>query len=324
MPSLLVIGGSGFFGKSILSSYKRGLLARWAVDSIKIVSRKATQLIVSHPELVDSSIALHDLDASSCSMLPFADYVIHAAASVDPTPYLKSPEQRESDIRAVMSNYAKLAPTHHRDSKIVYVSSGAVYGSSNDSTMRAEESQPIGAFEAMGAIKRYYALAKLDAEEKIRELARDGLSVSIARCFAFAGEYLPRDGTFAFGSFIQNGLDHKPITVTAKNKIYRTYMHADDLVHWLMTISDRSSPLCPVYNVGSDEVVELKELAVKIGRYFNVPVLTAPVLSNDADVYLPNIKLAQTELNLFTTVPLDKAIKKTVTSIMHTQSLALR
>jgi nucleoside-diphosphate-sugar epimerase len=317
MPSLLVIGGSGFFGKSILSSYKRGLLARWGVDSIKIVSRKATQLIISHPELIDSSIALYDLDASCCTTLPFADYVIHAASNVDPTPYLKSPEQRESDIRAVMSNYVRLAPTYHRNSKIVYVSSGAVYGSSNDLTMRAEESQPIGTFESMGAIKRYYALAKLDAEERIRGLARDGLNVSIARCFAFAGEYLPRDGTFAFGSFIQNGLDHKPVTVTAKNKIYRTYMHADDLVHWLMTISDGSSPLCPVYNVGSDEVTELRDLATKIGHFFKVPVRATLGLSNEADVYLPSIKLAQTELNLLITVRLDEAIQKTVASIMQ-------
>jgi nucleoside-diphosphate-sugar epimerase len=89
-----------------------------------------------------------------------------------------------------------------------------------------------------------------------------------------------------------------------------------------MTISDRSSPLCPVYNVGSDEVVELKELAVKIGRYFDVPVQTTPAITNEADVYLPSIKRAQTELNLHITVPLDEAIKKTVASIMQTKNLA--
>jgi nucleoside-diphosphate-sugar epimerase len=318
MSSLLVIGGSGFFGKSILSSYKRGLLSQWDINSIKVLSRHATRLPIRHPELNHSSITLHDVDAAQCTSLPFADYVIHAAANVDATPYLKSPDQRETDIRAVVENYNRLALIYHRNSKVLYVSSGAIYGASSDSTKRAEESQPISAIETMEPLKRHYALAKLDAETKMRQLAANGLNISIARCFAFAGEYLPRDGTFAFGSFIQAGFDHKPITVTAKNKVYRTYMHADDLVYWLMTIAEASSPLCPIYNVGSDEVIELKELAIKIGRYFNVAVQTTPEVSNTADVYLPCIKRAQTELNLRITVPLEEAIHKTVVSIGHT------
>jgi nucleoside-diphosphate-sugar epimerase len=318
MSSLLVIGGSGFFGKSILSSYKRGLLAQWGISSIKVVSRHATCLPIKYPELNHRTITLHDLDASQCTSLPFADYVIHAAANVDATPYLKSPDQRETDIRAVMENYNRLAPIYHCNSKVLYVSSGAIYGASSDLAKRAEESQPIGTIETMGPLKRHYALAKLDAEAKMRQLAANGLNISIARCFAFAGEYLPRDGTFAFGSFIQDGFGNKPIIVTAKNKVYRTYMYADDLVYWLMTIAEASSPLCPIYNVGSDEVIELKELAIQMGRYFNVAVQTTPEVSNTADVYLPCIKKAQTELNLRITVPLDETIHKTAISIKRT------
>lgn len=321
MPSLLIIGGSGFFGKSILSAYKRGLLARWSIDSIKVISRNATHLSIRHPELRDASITLYDQDASSCAALPSADYVIHAAASVNVSGYVDAPQQREKDIQAVVSNYYKLAPIHHRNCKIVYASSGAVYGASHDPMARAQESQLLGSLSTMNALKRHYAIGKLSSEALILQLAQEGLNVSIARCFAFIGEYLPRDGTFALGSFIQDGLDGRSIIVNAQNKIYRSYMHADDLVQWLMTIAEDSSPNCPIYNVGSDEAIEIRSLAQKIGQYFDLPVQFASEEALPADVYVPSIERAKSKLNLYINVPFDQAVDQTVTSIKRTGSL---
>jgi len=38
MPTLLVIGGTGFFGKSILDSFKRGALEKWGIDRVIAMS----------------------------------------------------------------------------------------------------------------------------------------------------------------------------------------------------------------------------------------------------------------------------------------------
>jgi nucleoside-diphosphate-sugar epimerase len=38
MSTLLVIGGTGFFGKSILDSFKRGGLEKWGIERIIAMS----------------------------------------------------------------------------------------------------------------------------------------------------------------------------------------------------------------------------------------------------------------------------------------------
>ena len=315
MASLLVIGGSGFFGKSILSAYKRGRLADWDIDNVKVVSRHATQLRVTHPELNDESIELYDLDIATCSALPHGDYVIHAATTVDDSAYLQVPNKRAQDIQTAIAHYCELARIHHKNSKIVYVSSGAVYGMSEDISARAKESQQLGNLDMLSILKRHYAKGKLEAENYISRLATFGLNMSIARCFAFVGEYLPRNGGFAIGNFVADGLMGRPIVVKAQAKIYRSYMYADDLVHWLMTIASASSPKCPIYNVGSEEIIELKDLAAKIAHYFGLAAQVVPELSTSVDVYVPDVSIAKRELNLKIAVPLDQAIHKTVQAI---------
>jgi dTDP-glucose 4,6-dehydratase len=44
MASLLIIGASGFFGKSILHGYRRGLLSPWGIDLIYVLARNTDRL----------------------------------------------------------------------------------------------------------------------------------------------------------------------------------------------------------------------------------------------------------------------------------------
>ena len=45
-------------------------------------------------------------------------------------------------------------------------------------------------------------------------------------------------------------------------------MYADDLISWLIKIATHSNKKCPIYNVGSNEQIELKKLAIKIAKNF--------------------------------------------------------
>jgi dTDP-glucose 4,6-dehydratase len=136
--------------------------------------------------------------------------------------------------------------------------------------------------------KRDYALGKRIAENEIIKLASLGLNVSIARCFAFYGEYLPRDQHFAYGNFIGAAERGKAIELKANHRVVRSYMHADELVDSLMKIALQSSPQCPIFNVGSDQAIEIRDLANQLGQQYNVPVKIAPLTSCKIDCYVPN------------------------------------
>ena len=58
MASLLVIGGSGFFGKSILDAFQRNLLDPWNIHSLIIMARHPEELQKNHSQLITSKVKL--------------------------------------------------------------------------------------------------------------------------------------------------------------------------------------------------------------------------------------------------------------------------
>lgn len=314
MTRLMVIGGSGFFGKSILDAYRRGIFSPWAINSLTLMARNASSLKNTHPHLLDESITLVDEDISTCQYLPNADFVIHAAASTDASNYISKPLQEKNNILLAVLNYCRLAQEFHRNSKIIYCSSGAVYGHQPSIINQLSESADFGDVEEMSLGKRDYASAKRDAETQFLRLGLAGLDVSIARCFSFIGPHLPLDQHFAIGNFIWNGLQNESIIVNAKSAVYRSYLHADDLVQWLMKIGQVASNKCPIFNVGSDEVISIQDLSIKIAAYFQVN-LQLPLIENAlVDRYVPSIEKAQ-KIGCRVELKLDQAIEKTVASL---------
>lgn len=311
MSTLLVIGGTGFFGKSILDSFTRGGLKTWGVKRVIAMSRNAESLRKEAPQLISSGVELHSADITTTSRLPAADIVIHAAASTDAARYLSRPLEEQQNIQAGTYNYCKLAKTFHAGSKILYVSSGAVYGKQPEGMTHIPEEYEANNLSELSEGKRDYAIAKNDAEEAVKNLGQQGLSVSIARCFAFVGPWLPRNQHFAIGNFIEDGLQGRPITVKANKAVYRSYMYADDLVEWMMTIAHHASPECPVYNVGSDQAVLMGDLARLVANEFGVDTRIPEITYTDVDRYIPSIEKGKRELGLSFRHDLISAIRYT-------------
>lgn len=306
--SLLLIGGSGFFGKSFLDANRRGLLKSWSIDRIVVVARGASSLRRNHPDLVGPDVILLDADAARVESLPPADFVVHAASTTDARRYAENPKGERANILSAVDNYACLAERVHRKSRVVFASSGAVYGQQPAEVTELTEDFALGAAAGLASHKRVYAEAKRLSEDRIAELGMAGVRTSIARCFAFVGHYLPRDQHFAIGNFLADGLAGRPIRVNARKAVYRSYMHADDLVRWLMTIADAAGPKCPVFNVGSDEAVTVGEaarvVAARFGVAAEIPPLTDPVI----DRYVPSIAKARAELSLDLSYDLASAV----------------
>lgn len=296
--SLLLIGGSGFFGKSFLDAHRRGLLARWRVGEVLVLARSASALGRTHPELVGPDVRLIDVDVGRADQLPAADLVIHAAASTDARRYAEDPKAERANMLAALDNYARLAERAHRNSHIVFCSSGAVYGQQPVGLPALPEDFAPADAAGLADYKRDYAEAKRLSEARIAALGGAGMRVLVARCFAFVGLHLPRDQHFAIGNFLADGLAGRPIRVHARRPVIRSYMHADDLVRWLLALAEAAGSGCPIYNVGSDEALVMGEVAAVVAARFGVRTEEAPMEDNSVDRYVPSIARARRELGL--------------------------
>ena len=287
---ILIIGGTGFFGKSILDGFLRGKLKKYDIDCIDVLSRNTEKFLLNYPEFKREKIQYIKGDITSIDFLPQANMIIYAATSTKQEDYKKAPIEEKLNIELGVSNYFKLAKKFHKKAKIVYCSSGAVYGKQPSEVKRMGEDFPFQDVLGLPVEKREYALGKRYAEEQIKQLGSHGLNVSIARCFAFYGEYLPEDQNYAYGNFIGAAKKGENIVVKAKHNVIRSYMHADDLVDSLINIALMANPNCPVYNVGSDEEISIFDLAHKLSKEHNVNVFRNKQIDyKKIDRYVPNV-----------------------------------
>ena len=214
-----------------------------------------------------------------------------------------------------------MAKTYHQESNVLYVSSGAVYGTQPENIECIPEDFNIIDPDDIPERKRDYSFAKRDAEDAIRQLGEDGISVSIARCFSFVGPWLPLDQHFAIGNFIADGLAEREIIVKSQHKVYRSYMYVDDLVESLMIIASNSGSQCPTYNVGSDEAVLIGDLAKIVARQFG-QVVSAPLITEKRiDRYVPAVFKIRKDLGFELKFDLSSSIAATVREIRNRSQL---
>ena len=313
--SLLVIGGTGFFGKSILKYLSNKSLLNIKINKIFILSRRKLELAIYNKRLKKKfKITKINSNMLNIKNLPRADYVIYAAI-------LKN---YKNDHKAV-KNYLTLAKKNHLNSKILYISSGAIYGKQPKSINGFKENylQFNNKILFKKGYKKQYSKIKYKNEELFKKFGKMGGKVSIARCFSFVGEYLPKDSNYVVGNYIRNILDNKNINIKANYEVIRSYMHEDDLVRWLLKILNRSNQDCPIYNVGSDDCISIHKLRRLLAKKYNLDVVSSNIKISKGifDKYIPNIYKAKKELKLTNNYSSLGAIIKTINLLKKNEKI---
>ena len=87
-------------------------------------------------------------------------------------------------------------------------------------------------------------------------------------------------------------------------------MNSIDLIKWIIKILIKSNNNCDVYNVGSDEIISIKELAKIISLKFKKKVISRKTIkyNKSHDFYVPSIDKAKKVLNLKIKFKLKKSL----------------
>ncbi|MFZ4682194.1 MAG: NAD-dependent epimerase/dehydratase family protein [Terrimicrobiaceae bacterium] len=309
---IFVTGGTGFFGCWLVESFCHADNELDLGAELVVLTRNPAGFREKLPHLATrKGLILHEGDVRD---FPFPagafTHIIHGAttssAPVAPAVMLQT---ITSGTRRVLDFAATCGAK-----KLLYVSSGAVYGRQPPDLPSIPETHtgapdPTNTESAYGEGKRLGELLCVLAQEQF------GLETKIARCFAFVGPHLPLNAHFAMGNFLRDAIAGSPIRVSGDGTPVRSYLHAADLAVWLWTILFQGSP-ARAYNVGGGEAVALGELATLVDRSGphpqGVQMATRPADHSLPSRYVPDISRANEELGLRQLVPLEDAIKRTV------------
>lgn len=312
--TLLITGGTGFFGKWMLESLLFAIREGGLRLKIYVLSRDPERFKTQFPHLCPAPQVNFLKGDVTCWEFPDlkVDWIIHAAMEASAKMTAERPLAMFDSIIQGTRNVLEFA-REKRVKRMLYLSSGAVYGVLPPGSAGFREDHPGGPDPL--APSSAHAEAKRGAELLCASYSRlYGIEIPVARCFAFVGPYLNLDIHFAIGNFIRNGLNGETITIKGDGKPRRSYMYPADLMIWLyrILISGISGE---AYNVGSGQAISIGDLAFKIASFFpglDVEVLNQGNLLGLNQDYLPDISKMKQEFGLSPGIDLDEAIGKTI------------
>jgi nucleoside-diphosphate-sugar epimerase len=311
---IFITGASGFIGSWLVESIIYITEKSELNISISILTRDKAKFIANYPHLNSYkllNIIEGDIQEIQSGIIDEVDYIIHAAT--DTKNYLGGDNSDiiTSTIVEGTKNILEIARKQKKLKKLLFLSSGAIYGPrAIDSQATKESDQSFidcnSSISSYAESKRYAELLCAIYHKKFN------VPYVTARCFSFLGPRLPLDSHFAIGNFINNILNNEDIVISGNGKDIRSYLYIADLTIWLLTMLINAEE-GKVYNVGSDQYYNLEEIVSSIIKQLNIDI-KCKILNrhNSNSFYVPNIDKISQELNVKINNNLFDSIKKTI------------
>ena len=227
MKKLLILGGSGFIGSSIVDYGINKKLIKNRINKIYILSRSIRFSQNKKKHISITYISKNMLDVIK---LPQVDYIIYC---------LKNRNIQTSN--SYFNQFLELIKKFKKKPKILFTSSGAVYGKNTNKKKDLESKKTNNnSINNFVGYKNKYAKEKVFLEEKFKDLARKNYKVSIARCYTFIGKNIIHYN-YAISDLINAANNKTKIRLNSQIDVFRSYMHSDDLSNWLITILKNSN-----------------------------------------------------------------------------------
>ena len=308
--SFLITGGTGFFGKWLLSILENANVIYNLNIKIKVISREPNIFLEKFPKFNNPTIQFIKSNLQDLEILKeYYDYIIHAATTPLDDKFESKPILAfEKDIQGTKKILEQAA--YSKPKKFLLISSGAVYGMDNDSPRSEKSCSNTSILDP----KSIYTYGKLVSEFYTELYFREfGVNYSIARCFAFVGPYLDLNSNYIIGNLIRNAIQKEDFIIKGDGLAYRSYLYMSDLVIWLFNILLEKSKQ-EVYNIGSDFEISILDLANKIKELTkskNKILVLGKNKSTSIQKYIPDIQKIKSKLNVEIYTTLDEAILET-------------
>lgn len=264
MKKVLVTGGAGFIGSHLTET----LLARGdrvtVVDDESTGSRDNLSTVFDSDRLTYVHAGLEDPELVA-RLTADVDQVYHLAAAVGVALIASHPiESIERNIYPTQLLLDHLRPRVERGDQVTFflASSSEVYGKNPKSSWTEDEDLVFGpttrarwSYGASKAIDEFLALACW---------RQYGLPVVVGRFFNVIGPRQTGTQGMVLPRFVSAALAGEPLVVHDDGHQVRCFAHVSDVVRAVVQLMGTPAAAGQVVNIGSDEPVEIVELARRV------------------------------------------------------------
>ena len=297
----LVTGGAGFLGAALAN--------RLAHDGHQV--RAIDDLSAGDPARLDEQVLFTRGDVADrpklWTLLQDVDFVYHLAARVLVSESILYPrEYNEVNVGGTVSVMEAMRDAGVR--RVVFTSSGAVYGEQAHQPVREEQSPNP---------QSPYAVSKLAAEYYVRTIgALWGIETVILRIFNTygPGQNLPPSHPPVVPRFLHQALRGGSLVIFGGGGQTRDFVYIDDVVDALVAASTATDVDRRIVNVGSGRATSINELASLAAEATGqeIELLHSPAESGGVSRLRADITTARQLLNYDPRVALAQGLRLTL------------
>jgi UDP-glucose 4-epimerase len=307
MKRILVVGGSGFIGSSLVEKLVNLDLPVRALDRPGTISPLPAK-IAAQVEWVAGDFTCQDVLERS---IADCDVIFHLASTTLPK---SSNDDPEFDVLSNLAGTIRLLTVAARlkVKKVIFPSSGGtVYGV--PMTLPVSEDHPNHPLSSYGitklAIEKYLELFRKE---------RDLEYVALRVANPFGPYHNPIRAQGAVGVFLARAIAGEPIEIWGDGHVVRDYLYVSDLID-AMIASMHYQPGERVFNVGSGQGRSLNDVIESIRRVTGIDVRTSylPKRSVDLSANVLGIERMKSAMNWTPKVDFDEGVDLTYRSLIR-------
>jgi nucleoside-diphosphate-sugar epimerase len=189
------------------------------------------------------------------------EFVFHAASPASPTQYTNP----DAILEANLIPLQKITNTQKTLREIFFISAGETYGTGLSEQSGAEDRE----FHDVPESRRHYPLAKLAAEEAIRNIAEEkDCSFRIIKLFHCFGPGVRENDGRSFADFIWAVARGRVPKMKSAGDDLRSFLYLEDVMAGLLVDSENEINL--EFNLGSRKMISILDFARKVMQVGNV------------------------------------------------------
>lgn len=252
--NILVTGATGLIGSCLLE-----ILARKDIEGCNLFALGRNRDKFLQRFGADSG-KISFIEADVTATLPCNcrfDYIFDLAGAASPDLYSTAPVDVMNSNYLGLDNLLRYA-TGHGTRKLLFVSSGEVYGEGDGNAVREDYSGKI----AFTGLRSCYPSAKRACETLCIAYSHQyGIEVSIARPCHVYGPHFSEKDTRVYAQFIRNAREGRDIVMKSEGRQFRSWCYVVDcasaLLYIMLNGSDRAA-----YNIADESSnITIAELA---------------------------------------------------------------